>query len=402
MFQNRGMTTDPSSTIATADVIVIGLGAFGSAAAWQLAKAGAKVIGIDRHAPPHDLGSSHGATRITRLAVAEGDAYVPLVRRAHEIWGELEAATGETLYTPTGGLIIGPREAALHGAGRPSFLRRTMDAAARFGIPHELLTAADTTARFPQFELKDDELAYFEPSSGVLRPERCIAAQLGQARAHGACLRLGETVLAIDSHAAGVTVTTDRGVVSAAKAIVTAGPWIPGLVGGAFARHLRVMRQVLYWFETSRPELYRPDASPVFIWMHGDASEEPMYGFPMIDGHAGVKVATEQYVVSTDPDRMERRVSEAEQRLMFDHHLAGRLRAITPRCVHSAACLYTVSTDSHFIIDRHPEHPHVSVASACSGHGFKHSAAVGEALARQALGERVDVLSSFGLARFDR
>ena len=386
----------------TADVIVIGLGAFGSATTYQLARSGAKVIGIDRFAPPHDRGSSHGATRITRLAVGEGDIYVPLVKRANEIWEQLEAETGNALYMRTGGLIMGPRDGNVQHHGKPDFVRRTADAALRYGIPHEVLSASEIADRFPQFQTRGDELGYFEPDSGVLKPELCVQTQLLQAKALGATLRLNERAMSIDSTPGGVTVRTSTGTYSAAKAIVTAGPWVPGMVGGAFAGNLRVMRQVLYWFEAAEPSLYASPSCPVFIWMHGSGDEDYLYGFPMVDGYPGVKVATEQYQSTTNPDEVEREVQAVEHERMFERNVNGRLRSVTAKCVHSAACLYTVSSDSGFIVDQHPDLDHVTVVSACSGHGFKHSAAMGELLARQAMGTSVEALSAFSLARFAR
>jgi sarcosine oxidase len=193
--------------------------------------------------------------------------------------------------------------------------------------------------------------------------------------------------------------SSDLGRYSAARALVTAGAWLPGLVGGRFAAKLRVMRQVLYWFEPTEPALYGPPSCPVFIWMHGSGDADYMYGFPMVDAHGGVKVATEQYQATTDPDRVDRQVAEDEQRTMFERHVAGRLRSVTPRCVHAATCLYTVSPDSGFVVDSHPEFEQVTVVSACSGHGFKHSAAMGERLAQQALGRETGALSAFSLAR---
>ena len=163
------------------------------------------------------------------------------------------------------------------------------------------------------------------------------------------------------------------------------------------------MRQVLHWFRPTEPALYAPERSPVFIWMHGRSDEDYFYGFPMIDGHGGVKVATEQYADTTTPGSMDRQVSAGEQARMFEAHVAGRLRSVTPEAVHTAACLYTVSSDSGFIVDAHPTQPHVTVVSACSGHGFKHSAGLGEALAQQLMGQAGGVdLGAFSLARFGR
>lgn len=386
---------------AAHDVIVIGLGAHGSATAYQLARQGVSVLGIDRHAPPHAHGSSHGATRITRLAVGEGECYVPFARRSHAIWRELEAATGVTLYRRTGGLVMGPAGGAGSHVRRPDFVRRTIDIARRHGIEHEVLDAAALRERFPQFLVDDHVTGYYEPDAGVLSPDACIAAQLQEARRFGASLRLGERVEALEADAGGVAVRTDRGLYRAARAVLAAGAWVPGLAGGAYARRLKVMRQVLFWFRPAEPRLYAPDRSPVFIWLHGRDADASIYGFPMGDGHDGVKVATEQYERATDPDAMAWGVSADEAAHMHETHVRGRLRSVTPHCVHAASCMYTVSDDSGFVIDRHPELDAVTVVSACSGHGFKHSAALGEALAAHLRGRLDgDVLRPFALARF--
>src|SRR5215472_19324934 len=178
----------------TADVVVVGVGAVGSAALYQTAKLGAKVIGIDRFVPPHDRGSSHGETRITRQAIGEGRELVPLVLRSHEIWEELEAATGRNLLTRNGGLVLA--SPGIHGShhGSNAFLQDTIRAAVSYGIPHELLTAAELRYRFPQFRLTADEDGYFEPGAGFLRPELCVKTQIEQARKLGATVKMRETV----------------------------------------------------------------------------------------------------------------------------------------------------------------------------------------------------------------
>jgi sarcosine oxidase len=376
-----------STPTSTADVIVVGLGAFGSAITWQLARRGLRVIGIDRHTPPHAHGSSHGASRITRLAVGEGEVYVPLVRRSNELWRELEAQGHGSLYERTGGLIVGPRDGQASHHGKTAFVQRVIATAQKFGIALEVLPVGDARRRFPQFAFTEEELVYFEPDSGVLRPEACIAAQLAAARAAGAVLKLDEPVVDIAGSGSGATVTTARGRYHAARVVISAGPWVPGMAGGAWARSLRVLRQVLYWYAPQDPALYAPERCPVFIWMHGAGDEDYMYGFPMGDGHPGVKVATEQYRESTDPDTVNRSVGTDESDAMHATHVAGRLQGVTARCVHSAVCVYTVSPDSGFVVDRHPTLDSVTVVSACSGHGFKHSAGLGEAIALRVIGE---------------
>jgi sarcosine oxidase len=260
---------------AMADVVVIGLGAFGSATTYQLARRGVKVIGIDQFSPPHDRGSSHGATRITRLAVGEGEVYVPLVKRSNEIWADLEREfSGKSLYIPTGGIIMGPQDGRVCHHGKSNFVQRTIDTAAQFGIPHEVLQSDEISKRFPQFLLRGDELAYYEPDSGVLRPEECVSVQLEAASRLGAEIRTNEKVLSVESSQSGTMVRTNIRNYIAQQVILTAGPWVPGIAGVGYASQLKVMRQVLYWFKASKPAMFSSPGFPVFIWMHGEGDED--------------------------------------------------------------------------------------------------------------------------------
>ena len=383
------------------DVIVVGLGAVGSAATWQLAKRGAKVLGIDRHSPPHAMGSSHGDTRITRLAIGEGTLYTPLAMRSHEIWRDIESRTGEDLLVETGMLVISSdgRRANLHGS---SFFANTIEAARRFGIAHEELDAAAIRVRFPQFNVGDGDVGYYERGAGYLRPEACVAAQLRLAEGHGATLHRDERVVGLESNGDGVRVRTDRGQYDASRAIVAAGPWVHELVPREISRHLTVTRQLLFWFEAKPPvSRFTPPGFPVWIWELRER-DQAIYGFPAIDGpHGGLKIATEQYEKATTPSGVVRDVSAEEKRRMYEELVAPHLRDVAPNCVKSVACLYTSTPDFHFVVDVHPAIPGAIVASACSGHGFKHSAAVGEALAQRILdgASRLD-LSAFGLGRF--
>ena len=356
----------------------------GSAAAWQAAKRGASVLGIDRFAPPHALGSSHGDTRITRLAIGEGEHYTPLVLRANEIWRELERETGESLHVVTGGLIIsGPaRSATTHVA---NFFGNTLAAARRFGIGYEVLDAAAIRRRFPQFAVRDDEVGYYEPGAGYLRPERCIAAQLRLAQARGARLHTEETVESIEGAGDRVRVTTQSGRYEAKRVILAMGPWLPAFMGDA-GRDLVVTRQVLYWFEPRGDvAAFEAPRFPVWIWELRDA-KHVIYGFPAIDGPGGgVKVATEQYAVTTSPDEVRREVADEEKEAMHRELVAPYLPGLGARCVKAVACMYTATPDFQFRIGPDAARPNVIVVSACSGHGFKHSAAIGERAVAMAL-----------------
>jgi sarcosine oxidase len=389
----------------TADIVVIGLGAVGSAALYQSARLGAKCIGIDRFSPPHDQGSSHGETRITRQAIGEGREFVPLVLRSNEIWQELEAATGRSLLTRNGGLVLASE--GIHGShhGSNAFLAETIDAARSFGIAHEQLSTDEIRHRFPQLELPAGEQGYYEPGAGFLRPEICVETQLAQAQKFGARVFSSEQVLAVNANATSVQVTTDKARYSAARVILAAGPWIAKFLPPEYAPHFLVYRQTLCWFALQQNrDRYAPDRFPIFIWITGDRLQDMLYGFPSIDGpDGGIKVATERYEDTVDPDNVPREVSDQSVAEMYTHYIAPRLPDVSSQCLRSATCLYTVTPDAKFVIDYTDETRKVLFASACSGHGFKHSPAVGEVLAQHALGLPTTVdLSAFALGRLIR
>lgn len=393
------------------DVIVVGLGALGAATLYQLSQRGARVLGIDQFAPPHDQGSSHGDSRITRLAVGEGDEYVPFVQRSHAIWRELEARTGKPLMTTTGGLILAPEGRVAEHHGKPDFVRRTIACAQRFGIAHEVLDAAAIRQRFPQFHLQGDEIGYFEHEAGFVRPEDAIGAQLAVARASGAQTRTGERVRAVEATGGGgsgdtVRVRTDTASFTADRVVVAAGAWLPGFLGqqarADWQADFSVHRQVMHWFDTgSAAADFSPGRFPIFIWMFGDGQEDYMYGFPSSDpAQPALKVATEQYVATTTPDTIDRTVSPEESAAMYRDRVAGRFPQIGGRALKARACMYTVTPDRRFVIDALDGLPNVLVASACSGHGFKHSAGLGDAIADHVLGRQGTLdLSPFARGR---
>lgn len=383
-----------------ADVIVIGLGAMGSSACFQLAKRGANVIGIDRFSPPHSFGSSHGETRITRLAIGEGEQFVPFALRSHEIWRELEGESGADLLTVTGGLIItADSEHSLHG--NADFLETTIQAAEKFNIRHRKLTANEIAEEFPQFLVSGSERGYFEYDAGFLRPENCVRAELDVAKTNGARLRLNEQVLELKSDARSVEVTTNYGKYTAGKVIISAGPWVNELVKSVPSGLFTVYRQVLFWFDVaSAYQDFSSGRFPIFIWSFGRWRDDYVYGFPAIDGaDGGIKLAGEDYSSSTNADSVDRTVSDAETAKMFKNYVSGKFKGIGDRCIKSAVCLYTVTPNSNFVIDHIDEN--VIVASPCSGHGFKHSAAVGETLAELALTGKTTIdISPFAFSNY--
>ena len=388
-----------------ADIVVIGLGAVGSATLHQAAKLGANVIGIDRFVPPHDQGSSHGEKRITRQAIGEGREFVPLVLRSNEIWEELEASTGRSLMTRCGGLVLAAPNVGGNHHGSSSFLLDTINAAKEFGIPHQQLSHDDIRRLYPQFRLTTDEVGYFEPGAGFLRPEACVETQIAEARKLGASVFTTETVLEIRPTGGAVEVQTDKARYSAAKVILTAGPWMAKLLSPEYSNHFRVYRQTLCWFALQQNfERYTSERFPVFIWITGSRVQDMLYGFPAIDGPVGgLKVATERYENTVDPDAVVREVNAESVAEMYFEYVAPRFPDVGDECLRTATCLYTVTPDAKFVIDYADARQNILFASACSGHGFKHSPAVGEALARRALGLSTKVeLSAFALKRLAR
>lgn len=370
----------------TFDTIVVGLGAMGSAAAYQLAARKQRVLGIDRFSPPHTCGSSHGDTRITRLAIGEGDHYVPLALRSHDLWRSIEKQTKEKLLTITGGLIIGnDRAPSTHGAG--NFVQRTVEAAVKYGIDHQVLSAEEIRRCFPQFNVEDDEVAYYEEQAGFVRPEACVRVQLGLAEGNGAEIHRNERVLEVlpCSGGDGVCVRTERGCYEAGQAILTVGAWIKEFVRREVGSLFTIHREVPYWFDApGRMSSFQAGVFPIFIWV-SRRTMDILYGFPAIDGpDGGVKVATEQFSTATTPDALSDSVTAEEMRAM-QAGVLEYLPCLSGRCVKTAPCLYTCTPDFGFAIDRLPEHPQIIVASPCSGHGFKHSPAIGEMLAELAV-----------------
>jgi sarcosine oxidase len=385
------------------DVVVCGLGAMGSAALYRLAGhrlaghrlaghrlAGRRlrVLGIERFAPGHDRGSSHGATRIIRLAYFEHPSYVPLLRRAYALWRELETAAGRPLLHVTGIAEIGPPDGLL--------VKGTLASAHLHALPHEILAAPELMRRFPAFRLPPDHVGVVQPDGGFLDAEPAILAHVALAQAGGAEVRSKETVRAIEPRAGGVRIVTDRDNIDAGAVIVAAGPWLTSLLPDLPAP-TRVTRQAMAWFAPTEPALFAPGRFPVFLieTRHGIH-----YGFPPV-GDAGVKVAKHHHGDQTvDPETYDRRVSKEDEALIRAP-LAEYLPAANGRLVDAKTCLYTMTPDGDFVIDRLPGYPQVIVASPCSGHGFKFAPVVGEALADLATtGTTAHDLSRFRVSRF--
>jgi sarcosine oxidase len=354
------------------DVIVLGLGGMGSAAAAHLAARGSRVLGLDRFGPAHDSGSSHGGSRIIRQSYFEDPAYVPLLLRAYELWDRLSVDSGTDLITRTGGLYLGP-PASPTVAG-------SLRAAEEWDLAHEVLDAAELRRRFPTFRPQDDEIAVYEEAAGFVRPELTVGAHLALAGRHGAELRFQEPAedWAV-TPGGGVRVTTAAGTYTAGRLVIAPGAWAPELLTD-LALPLTVERQVMHWFApVGGVGPFVPGRQPVHI--HEDAEGTQIYGFPAIDGpDGGAKVAFFRRGNVTDPNALDRAVHPEEVQAMADH-LRTVLPSLPGRHLAGVACMYTTTPDHHFVIAPHPEHPQVTAACGFSGHGFKFVPVVGEILA---------------------
>lgn len=370
-------------------IAVVGLGAMGSAIAHQLAERNATVVGFDAHEPPHTLGSSHGHGRIIREAFFEGGAYVPLVRRAYELWAALEARAGTPLFHPSGGLFFGPEEGQL--------VAGILEAARRFDVAHEQLTPSEAAQRFPALRVPEHHVAVHEPRAGVLDPEASVRAQLEAARAAGALLHTHTAVTGWRAHDAGVTVTTAGDEIEADALVLAAGPWLASLVAD-LALPLIVERYVQAHFAPPGDgAAHRAGAMPVFGVEH--EPDKLFYGLP--DTGHGVKVGLHQGGPTVTPDEVDREVSgtDLEPLAALTAHFVPGIGAPTDASV----CLYTSTPDRQFLVDRHPEHEDVFLVSPCSGHGFKFAPAIGEAVAELVLeGTSRQDLGAFGVGRFQR
>lgn len=374
----------------------------GSSTVFQLAKRGIKTLGIDQFSPPHTLGSTHGDTRITRQGIGEGVQYTPLSLRSYEIIQAIEKETTADLLQITGGLIIcsAPDSLARH---TQAFFQNTCDAAKKYDIKHDILSAKEIRNRFPQFSVSDDEIGYYEYDAGIMRPERIVERQLQLARRLGCDLRTDEKLINFSETTGGVTVRTDKNTYTCEKLILSVGPWLNQTVlDKSYQSIFKIYRQVLYWFDVSDAyKDFAPPAFPIFIW-ESKPDKNGIYGFPAVDGpEGGFKIAFEQYDQSCLPDSVNREVSKNEIESMFKNYVAPNFPQVKNTCVKSAICLYTVTPDGAFVIDWLASSKNIVLCSPCSGHGFKHSPAIGECLADLVLTGKSQIdLTSFKLDRF--
>lgn len=371
------------------DIAVIGLGALGSSALWHLSKSGKRILGIDQFSPPHEMGSSHGETRITRLAVGEGMDFVPLVKRSHEIWKELESISGEKIMHTTGGLLFDSGVDTWSKHGSEGFFDRTVRFALEGNIPHEILDSKEVKSRFGEFNLELTGRAYYEPSAGFLKPELAIKTQLALAERNDAVIKTHTKVHAVEPHSGGVLIHTNHGTFEAGKVLLSAGPWVKDFLPAFHKSQFKICRQILHWMPAEKG-CFEMGKTPVYMWGFGAGAEDFIYGFPSLDGQT-VKMASESFVESNHPDTLNREVSQSEQGAFLEQKIIDRFNGIEKKVLKSKVCIYTVTDDANFVVDELPDFPEVMVASACSGHGFKHSAALGEAIAQKLLEKNTEV-----------
>ncbi|MGJ0121463.1 N-methyl-L-tryptophan oxidase [Williamsia sp. MIQD14] len=356
-----------------AEVIVIGLGGMGSAAAYHLARRGVSVLGLERFTPAHDRGSSHGGSRIIRQSYFEDPAYVPLLLRAYELWEELARESKREVYRITGGLFIGPPECAT--------VSGSLHAAQLWGLDHEVLDADEIARRFPGFAPETGQIAVYEPLAGFARPEETVAAHIDLAVREGADLRFGETVRSWSDDGDHVEVVTDSGRFRARELVVCPGAWAPEILADLGVT-IEIERQVMYWFGLdagSTSDAATMVDAPIYIQENADV--EQIYGFPAIDGpDGGVKVAFFRRGDVCSPDTIDRVVHDAETERMRTR-VRQLLPGVTGPALDAATCMYSTTPDHNFVIARHPRHARVTVACGFSGHGFKFVPVVGEILA---------------------
>ena len=377
----------------TYDTIVLGLGGMGSAASYQLARRGQRVLGLERFGVAHANGSSHGGSRIIRQAYPESPAYVPLLLRAYELWEEIERESGKDLLTVTGGLMMGAEDSRN--------VSGSISSAEQWGLDYELLNAAEVRRTYPNFSPSDDVMAVYDAKAGFVRPEASVAIHAAAAELHGADLHFEEPVLEWEAHQSGegVRVRTEKGVYEAGQLVLSAGPWSSQLLS-CLGLPLLVERLVQFWFTpVAGVESFSIGQQPVYLWeIEGGVV---FYGFPNHDqSEDGAKVAFFNVSTPCTPEDIDRTINDQEIEQMRDV-IKDRIPNLNGKFLRAATCMYTNTPDGHFVISSHPEHPQVSIATGFSGHGFKFVSVVGEILADLAIdGTTRHPIDLFGLERF--
>jgi len=373
------------------DAIVIGLGGMGSATIFELARRGLRVLGIEQFDIPHELGSSHGLTRIIRLAYFESPAYVPMLFRAYELWRKLEQRCGEQLLHITGSIDAGPeRSRVIHGS---------LEACRAFSLEHEVLDATALSKRFPGYQLDSNMVAIFQPQGGFLVPERCIVNCVLAAETDGAAIHTREPVRGWETAPGGVRVHTDSAVYEASRLVITAGPWARNLIPEL--DHLAVPeRQAVIWTEPLDAALFQPERFPVFNLQGSEDESLRYYGFP-IHGLPGFKFGKFGHRKEHgNPEELSRQVDDLDEKILREG-IERFFPMANGRRIGATTCMFTNSPDEHFILDLHPDAPAVAFAAGFSGHGFKFCNVVGEIMADLVTqGDTGHNIAPFRISRF--
>jgi sarcosine oxidase len=377
----------PDSRHQSFDVIVLGVGSVGSATCHHLAERGARVLGIDQFTIPHNRGSHHGNSRMIRRAYYEHPDYVPLLKRAYKLWDKLQKNTSRKFFHITGGLYVGSQSGSIF----PGSLR----AAHQHRLDHSILSAQQISERYPALRIPGDFSGFYEDQAGFLVPGEAISSYTQSALRHGAVISQGEKILSWDTRSDHVEVTTEKGSYRGDHLVITAGAW-SGQAAQNLGLALQVTRQVLAWFEPlGSPERFAPGNFP--CWFIETEPPFGHYGFPLLDGDPGLKIALHKPGETITPECLQKESNQPRPEEIA--HLRGVLDKYFPGCAgrlsHACTCMYTNSLDGHFIVGSHPGRDRVSMACGLSGHGFKFSSVLGEILADLALNGRTSLPIGF-------
>lgn len=371
------------------DVMIIGAGSMGMAAGYYLSKSGKKTLLLDSFHPPHNKGSHHGETRIIRYAYAEGEEYVPFILKAQELWNELERDTGKSLFIPTGVLSVGNRES--------NFIQNTISSSTTYSLPLEVMDPAEVQNRWSGITMPNDSIGCFEPTSGVLKCEESIKAYQMLAEMNGATILSNSRVKEIHIQEEKVTIKTSDKTFYSDSLVVAAGAWSGHLLSMLdLDLPLTPVRKTFAWFDANE-KIYNANDFPAFAF---ETSRGLYYGFPSVDG-AGLKVGRHDGGERINPDEVMKQFGEIVE---DEEDLIQFLNQYLPeigRLKDGKTCMYTLTPDEKFVIDVHPKYSNVAIAAGFSGHGFKFSSAVGQALSNLIVSGKNEIdISQFSIDRF--
>ncbi|MGG0247563.1 N-methyl-L-tryptophan oxidase [Peribacillus frigoritolerans] len=371
------------------DVIVIGAGSMGMSSGYYLSKKGQKVLLLDSFAPPHNKGSHHGETRIIRHAYGEGREYVSLALKSQKLWGELERISGQQLFLPTGVLNAGSQNS--------TFIKQVKAGSKEYGLPMKILDYHEIHDRWPGITLPEDYIGCYESTSGVLKSEECLRAYQLLAKSHGADIIVNSEVRKIVAHGNGVTVITDEQTFHSESLVVTVGAWAPKILAMLDLNlPLEPIRKTFAWFHANE-KLYNHNDFPAFTF---DTSVGTYYGFPSING-SGLKIGRHDGGQRINPDGCIKGFGELDEDEGDLMRFLGQYMPADQKMKYGKTCIYTMTPDEHFIVDKHPYYPHIAIAAGFSGHGFKFSSVMGEILSDLIIsGTTKEDISLFSINRF--